>query len=108
MNSRLELLAEIFDFPESFSELWKQLWRFPWDYSWGKALLTKDAIISALTKGAEKNLYRELEDWANIIECREDVRYETPKVEQSIFELANPVLYWEINNQKVQELLLDM
>ena len=35
----------------------------------------------------------DVEEWANALECRDDVSFENEEVRNSIFELANPTLH---------------
>lgn len=49
-----------------------------------------------------------LEEWANLVECRDDLTYDPEAeevVKQAVIELANPVLYGAIDKQRAQEIL---
>jgi hypothetical protein len=41
---------------------------------------------------------QELEDWANLIESRDDIGFDSKKLQDIIFKLANPILYGKIDN----------
>lgn len=45
----------------------------------------------------------ELEDWANFVECRDDLDYE--KIEGYIYALANPLLVGDITKAKIEKML---
>lgn len=45
----------------------------------------------------------DLEEWANFIECRDDVNYS--KIEDYIYAIANPEIMGEINVSKITQML---
>ena len=64
--------------------------------------ITKNTIVNILNRVIDKEIsYELLEEWANLIECREDIGYEDEILQEIIFELANPYLYGEIDERKI-------
>ena len=71
--------------------------------------MTIDHIQSVLERYVRGGLSAaEVEDWADLIECRDDISYEEHRMEtikELIFELANPVLSGRLNVLMAQSLL---
>ena len=64
--------------------------------------ITKNTIANILNRVIDKEIsYDLLEEWANLIECREDIGYEDEILQEIIFELANPCLYGEIDERRI-------
>ena len=52
----------------------------------------------------DKNTYFEdIENWANVIECRVDFGFEVEKMQEIIFELANPEIQEKISKERLIE-----
>ena len=47
--------------------------------------------------------YAELEEWADAIECRDDIDFNTNDLMEIVFILANPSLHQPINDEKIIE-----
>ena len=80
-----------------------------WDYDGEPVVLRGVQVESVLLRflAGELNAV-ELEDWANLIEGREDIIFEAERedtIEDVIYCLANPVLQGEINNSLCEKLL---
>ncbi|NCP64796.1 MAG: hypothetical protein GW763_17875 [Paraglaciecola sp.] len=66
--------------------------------------ISESVLIGVLKKYiADEVTSEELEEWANFIECREDLNYE--KVEGYIYALANPILVGMIDKDKIKQML---
>jgi hypothetical protein len=66
--------------------------------------ISDSVLIGVLKKYiADEVTAEELEEWANFIECREDLNYE--KVEGYIYALANPILVGTIDKDNIKQML---
>jgi hypothetical protein len=96
MKTRQEYLNALVNLDRPLSTILPILKTFPWDN--GEALITlkKDHLIHILDRYLNSSLSAtDLENWANAIECREDITYEIEGedlVNDIIFDLANPTL----------------
>ena len=90
MKTRQEYLNALVNFDQPLSTILPILKTFPWDSSEAIITLKKEHLIvnNALS-------VTDLESWADAIECREDITYETDYedlINDIIFLLANPTL----------------
>jgi hypothetical protein len=93
---RVELLKKILNMEKPLKKLIKELESFGWDTDKELILLKRQHILNILQEYTSGKLEKsEIENWANIIECREDIgREEAFKalINEVIHELANPNL----------------
>ena len=97
---RFDVLRDLVAFNKPVSVLADSLSKFDWDYG-GKPLIVMASQIQEVLKRflAGECTAQELEDWANLIECREDLEFEEKRHEEIanvIYCLANPVLEGEV------------
>jgi hypothetical protein len=106
MEGRVEALMKLLEFKWSIKYLKKELSKFSWDVKAPLVTFSKKHLIDSLerTRNGEVAIL-ELEEWANMIECREDIEFDDNKIKQYIFELANPYLYGSITNETIQNML---
>jgi len=107
-DSRKQVLESLIGFNDDLGKTRRRLANFSWD-SVEKVTLTADHIRAVLERLINGQLSeREVEDWADLIECREDIAYEekmAAAIKQVVFELANPVLSGALNPEKARGLL---
>lgn len=108
---RLVVLKDLIAFNKSAAALADDLSRFDWDYE-GQPLVVSALQVEGVLRRfmAGERSAKELEDWANLIECREDLEFEESKrdlIENVIHRIANPVLEGEIT-PALCEMLLGM
>jgi len=77
-------------------EVKEHLNNYPWDYNGRPIIFTQMHINNACQKLFDGMISEQyLKDWANIIECREDIEFKKEQndiILQCIYELANPSL----------------
>lgn len=96
MNNRLDVVSSLVTFSKPLEEISNELSIFDWDYEGEPLIVKSDEIIEVLRRyiSGEINA-KEIEGWANLIECREDIVFEAEKeseLEGVIYRLANPLL----------------
>lgn len=106
---RLELLHDLVAFDKPVEVLADDLAKFDWDYEGQPLIINASEIQQILQRflAGELNA-KELEDWANLIECREDLDFEESKheaIENIIYCLANPTLQGAITLTSCEDLL---
>lgn len=103
---RLQVLSDLVSFNKSIDILSKEVTQLNWDYD-GEPFVVQVSQVRAVLEGFLSNKYsvQELEDWANLVESREDLDFEERKLEEVIYTLANPVLEGELTYQSCKELL---
>jgi len=91
MIERRQLLIELIEYRKSPAELSNALSAFDWDCNKELVQLEKKHLLAVLGQYVNGKLSAmEVEDWANTIECREDIDYN--EVANVIHILANPSL----------------
>jgi hypothetical protein len=106
---RFDVLKDLISFSRPVTELAENLSKFDWDYDGEPFIIRASQMRSILERFLEGELTaKELEDWANLLEGREDLDFETEKhdaIENIIYCLANPTLQGEITARSCKTLL---
>lgn len=110
--NRFDVLGDLVAFSKPVSVLADSLSKFDWDYE-GQPLIVMASQIREVLKCflAGECSAQELEGWANLIECREDLEFEERKHEEIsnvIYCLANPILEGEITVDSCKALLASL
>ena len=106
---RFDVLRDLVTFNGSVDTLSSNLSKFDWDYEGQAFVVTVSQVRNVLERFlAGEYSAGEMEEWANLIECREDLEFEEQhhdEIENAIYCLANPVLQREITVDSCKELL---
>jgi hypothetical protein len=82
---------------------------FPFDHPEEEVTLTTDHVRTVLERFIDSQLSeQDVEDWANIVEGRDDIGYDEKSKEtliELVFVLANPVLNGSLDLGKARDLL---
>ncbi|PKG36909.1 hypothetical protein [Psychromonas sp. Urea-02u-13] len=102
--NRVEALEQIITFGGFREEAFGELVNFAFDCEVELFEVNNDILEVVLKKYLSNFISSdELEEWANFIECRDDVNY--AKVEGFIYALANPELMGKITDNKIYKML---
>ena len=102
MMAKIYILLNLINFAKDISAIKRDLAKIGFDSESELVTITKNTIANILNRVIDKEIsYELLEEWANLIECREDIGYEDEILQEIIFELANPCLYGEIDERKI-------
>jgi hypothetical protein len=104
---RAGLIADLLCYKRSMQEVVASLAAYGWDGDEPLADLKRSHIRQALRRYIRTELSAsQIEEWANIIECRDDIAYEPSSLEGDIiFELANSELTQQLNPAWAERLL---
>ena len=95
-NIRHEILKSLLTFDRPLGELRQELSKLKWDSENSLIRLSADHVRLVLARFLKGELSADaVEEWANLIECREDIGFESEfedVLKDVIFELANPGL----------------
>ncbi len=74
---------------------------FAWDSESELVLLTSEDFYHVLSLFKQDSLsVAEVEDWANALECRDDVGFASEQARELLHELANPLLTQPLSNER--------
>lgn len=106
---RLTLVNELVTLSRPIDQLVVQLAELDWDYEGEGVELTRSHMAFAIQRYLSDELsQKELESWANLIEGREDVYFESAHkeiLEELIFALANPMLTDTLDRERATQLI---
>lgn len=107
MISRKETLADLVEFRKTPEELQAALKGFPWDSEVELVQLERQHVSSVLKRYLTGGIStQKVEDWANLIECRDDIGYED--VADALNILANPVITYELTPAVAAQLIEEL
>ncbi len=102
LMAKIDILLNLINFSKNISAIKSDLAKIGFNSESELVTITKNTIANILNRVINKEIsYELLEEWANLIECREDIGYEDEILQEIIFELANPRLYGEIDKRKI-------
>ena len=102
LMAKIDILLNLINFAKDMSAIKSDLAKIGFNSESELVTITKNTIVNILNRVIDKEIsYDLLEEWANLIECREDIGYEDEILQEIIFELANPCLYGEIDKEKI-------
>lgn len=106
MRDRREVLLDLINNRVDTQSLISELSNYSWDCEEPLLIIKNEHISYILNKFLVGNLSsEELENWANAIECREDIAFENDSLEDVINRIANPVLYGSNSIVKIKTML---
>jgi len=105
MNDRKALLAHLVRLERPLAPILERLGEFGWDSDQELLEVTASDITNVLQAYAnEKVSGEEIEEWANALECREDLKMKG-EVKNAIHFLANPLLNEPLSRQVALKLI---
>jgi len=109
MRNRKDILTDLICFNGNLTELQSELSQYSWDVEEPTLIISKADFSTVIKKCVdEKIIFDELENWANAIECRDDLDFEVEEMQEIIFELASPEINGEITKQRLQEIINEL
>lgn len=105
---RMSLLSDFLNLNGDFRLIREELLKLKWDYD-EVIVLTREHLIKLLSKyisGEFTN--KDIVDWTNVIESREDIGYESlheEMIKELIFQLANPEINSNLDQKKAMKYL---
>ncbi len=109
MRSRTDILNDLVSFNKSLSSLRNELSQYSWDTEGSYLVITKKHFLKVLKKCLEQQItLQDLENWSNLIECRDDLDFENEELQEIVFEFASPEINGEITKERLQEIVTDL
>ena len=108
-DDEIGILLDLVHFKNNIDTLKNMLSQIGFDSETELVSMSRDDIAEILQRSLDKKIsFLEIEEWANLIECREDIGFEDKKTQEMIFKLANPYLYGELDEKQVLSYLNEL
>lgn len=108
-DNKASILLDLLHFKNNIDTLRNMLSQIDFDSETELVSMSRDDIVEILQRSLDKKIsFLELEEWANLIECREDIGFEDEKTQEMIFKLANPYLYGKLDEKQVLSYLNEL
>ena len=106
-DTRASHLAELLHFSRPIAEVARDLAVFGWDSEEDLITLEPVHALSVLSRFLASDLsVTDVEDWANAVECREDIGLDPEGLMAAVvFELANPLITRPLTRQSATDLM---
>ena len=109
IDDEIGILLDLIHFKNNIDTLRNMLSQIGFDSETELVSMSRDNIVEILQRSLDKKIsFLELEEWANLIECREDIGFEDKKTQEMIFKLANPYLYGKLDEKQVLSYLNEL
>ena len=109
MVDRTAILLNLLNFSKTIDELKLELNSLPWDYDGAPIIFSRSHLLNILLRFLKMEIDKtEVENWANLVECREDIDFEenySDDLSIMIYQLANPELEGELDSNKCKEMI---
>lgn len=97
-------LLKVVSFDGSINELKVIISTLPWDSDEDIFIINEKILLNVLNKFINDNVVDFIiEEWANLLESREDIGYTNDLLKDIVDELANPVLYGQVNKETLNK-----
>jgi hypothetical protein len=111
----MDVLKNLVQLSKPLNVLSKELAELDWDYEGEPFIVKISHIKSVLGRFLSGEIdEKDIEDWANLLECREDIEYEQAvhtQLEEIVYTLANPALEGDItlkSCKKIYSMLVEL
>jgi hypothetical protein len=109
IDDEIGILLDLVHFKNNIDTLKNMLSQIGFDSEIELVSMSRDNIVEILQRILDKKIsFLELEEWANLIECREDIGFEDEKTQEMIFKLGNPYLYGKLDEKQVLSYLNEL
>jgi hypothetical protein len=103
-RTRQSILEDLVNLKGNLDKVQSELSEYPWDVDAPILIISKAGFLEILKRGIDKEItYEAIENWADAIECRDDLGFEDDEMQEIIFELANPSINRKITDELLKE-----
>lgn len=107
-DARAQFLQDLIAVRGPISDLANQINEFPWDCDSELATVQAADLTSALRRFLRGELTaRDIEAWADLIECRDDVAYASPDLQEVVHALATPEISEPLTHDLARRIIAD-
>jgi hypothetical protein len=107
MKSRTETLNDLALLQGDIRILVKELSLYTWDVGSPLVKISAENFSNILKRSINDEIdFETLSNWANAVECRDDLEFENEEMQEIVFELANPEINGEITKERLNAIVL--
>ena len=105
-EERRSIIRSLVDLDRPVTEIKALLAPLPWDYPKSLVRLTYNHIRSVLLRFLAGSLdAKDVEEWAELVEMRDDIEFADERTKEAIHMLSTPQIHFPIDGQLAQLLL---
>lgn len=109
MRSRTEVLRDLVLLQGNIDSLENELSKFSWDSDLPLYSISSEDFIFVLKRIINDEIsFDALINWANALECRDDLEFKNEAIQEIIFELANPEINGDATKERLQEIVNEL
>jgi len=106
MRSRKEILIDLVYLQGKIEVLEQELSQYTWDIENPLYKISVEDFSNILKRSINNEIdFDTLVSWANAVECRDDLEFESEEMQEIIFELANTEINVEITIERLSEII---
>lgn len=106
LRSRKEILKDLVLLQGDIESLKKELSEYSWDIEKPIFKINVEGFSNILKRSINNEIdFELLTNWANALECRDDLDFENEEIQEIIFELANPEINGKITKDRLDEII---
>ena len=101
--ARQQTITSLVEFTKPLDELRRELAELAWDREGPPLAILRPAHIAAVLERYKRGelTARDVEDWANLVECREDIDFDPRRaadIADAIFDIASPEMQGSLDD----------
>lgn len=109
MRNRKEILRDLVLLQGSIEVLQKELSQYSWDIEKPILKINVEDFSNVLKRSINNKIdFETLTNWANALECRDDLDFANEEMQEVIFELASPEINGEITKERLSEIITEL
>ena len=107
--NRLDVLKALIELSSPLNDLRSSLQKFDWDFQGVPIEFGRIHLVNVLRRYLNRELVAtDIEQWANLLEAREDIFFEKNaegQLDEVLYELANPVLTASLDDDRASAII---
>lgn len=105
-NNRKKILIDLIKLNKPLNSTINNIKKINFDSEKEFVFVDRDIIITVLNKALSGYItLKDLEEWANLIECRDDIGFKDNEIQNIIFDLANPEINGKITKESILQII---
>lgn len=109
MRNRKDILRDLVLLQGKIEVLQNELSQYSWDIEKPILKINVEDFSNVLKRNINNEIdFETITNWANALECRDDIDFTDEKIQEVIFELANPEINGNITKERLSEIITEL